>query len=301
MNSVMTHKASTRLPIHIPKFKSCPNMVITQLPNGWGVAIVDIDPDLAIEMLQRNADNQRKQMEGSIERYSSDMANGSWLLTHQGIAFNSRGELHDGQNRLRAVIVSGATVPFLVFFGAGDKPEMTVIDTGKSRSLLDAAKVNSLPVTRRMATTLNAMIRYGMKNGNTILNGLTQTKRLALIERHRDALDAVDAWFGHGKISHRVGHNPVLGAVACAYYHHDHDRLARFVAILIEQVDPGPNEQAPRMLRQYIQTTEKTPAAELFLKTCRTLQYFLAGQNPARNITAASANPYPVPGSDEIG
>lgn len=281
--------------VFIPQFKSCPAFPVTYLPNGWGVAVLNIDPDLATEMLQRNADNQRKFIETGIERYASDMASGSWLLTHQGIAFNSRGQLHDGQNRLRAVIVSGATVPFLVFFGAGDHPEMTVIDTGKSRSVLDAAKVNDLALTRRAVTTLNAMIRYGMKSGNTILNGLTQTKRLALIERHRPALDAVDEWFGHGKIANRIGHNPVLGAVACAYYHVDRERLARFVSILIESIDPGPNEQAPRMLRQYIQTTDKTPAAELFLKTCRTLQYFVAGQNPARNITAAAANPYPVP------
>lgn len=43
------------------------------------------------------------------------MRRGDWLVTHQGIAFDTRGVLVDGQHRLGAVVEADVTVKIAVF------------------------------------------------------------------------------------------------------------------------------------------------------------------------------------------
>ena len=72
----------------------------------------NITPKMAAEMLERhlNPENQRRQSQSVVESYARAMRAGQWLLTHQGIAIDTNGELVDGQHRLSAIVASGATV-----------------------------------------------------------------------------------------------------------------------------------------------------------------------------------------------
>ena len=47
---------------------------------------------------------------------ADDMRAGRFVVTHQAIAFDAKGNLIDGQHRLRAVIMSGVTVTMQVAF-----------------------------------------------------------------------------------------------------------------------------------------------------------------------------------------
>lgn len=285
---------------HIPRFTSHPDFKLTMLPNGWALALVDITPELATEMLSRNVDNQRPLLTGTIDRYALDMANGSWRLTHQGIAFDESGRLHDGQHRLSAVVAAGTTVRFFVFFGAGGRPEMAVIDTQRVRSLNDSARVVGLDATKRQIATANAMIRFGIKNGYGTINRMTRTDRLAVIDRHHDVLKLADSWFGSSKMGVKLGAAPVIAAIACAAYHHDHAKLARFSAVVTEQAEPEKHEVAAKSLRQFLVTAIRPAPQEVFLKTCRAIQHFIAGSEPGRCIYACPENPFPIPGQPSL-
>jgi hypothetical protein len=87
----------------------------------------------------------RSPKELTIAAYANDMANGKWLLSPQGIAFNEEGQLFDGQHRLKAIIRSGVDVEILVLRGFPDKQEsmktMDVLDAGVGRSLADRLKL----------------------------------------------------------------------------------------------------------------------------------------------------------------
>jgi hypothetical protein len=77
---------------------------------------IEVTPELAARWLKNNFRN-RSVREDVVSAYARDMANGRWVYTHQGIAFNDRDELIDGQHRLHAVILSGlAAVRMMVTF-----------------------------------------------------------------------------------------------------------------------------------------------------------------------------------------
>ncbi len=280
----------------IPKFQNLPNVVATILPNGWAVAVVAVGPDLATEMLSRNWKNQREPKRLQIEKMAWDMLNEKWLLTHQGIAFDESGTLYDGQNRLMSIIASGCTVELMVFFGVGrltEGQEAEVIDTHKVRDQYDAARIGGIDATKRHAAILNAAIRYGAKNGYTIVSHMTNSLRLDILEKWLPLLRKVDDWIGHAGISRKVMKGPIAAAVFCAAQYLPHDRLERFVLVSTDQAECNPGEGAAKLLRQYALTASGKfrHGAEPFLKACRAIQLFLEGKE-VRTLVACSENPY---------
>jgi hypothetical protein len=103
----------------------------------WRVAVT---PDVARKMLALNVDNNR-QPKRRKEQYARDMKEGRWVTADGNtIKFNVNGKLFDGANRLRAVILSGATVNLDVKTGAPCAAMMTVDDVAV-RSNGDAIKI----------------------------------------------------------------------------------------------------------------------------------------------------------------
>ncbi len=107
---------------------------------------MDVTPELAKLWLGNNFRN-RPISEDVIAAYARDMTNGVWVPTHQGVAFNDRDELIDGQHRLHAIIRSGKTVRMMVTFGLPSKIEgsemttMDAVDRGRTRSVADQLKI----------------------------------------------------------------------------------------------------------------------------------------------------------------
>ena len=83
--------------------------------------------------------------EATVVMYASDMANGNWKLSPQGIAFDENKSLFDGQHRLLAVIRCGLAIPMLIIRGfpttQGKMKTMDVVDCGAIRTLPDSLKL----------------------------------------------------------------------------------------------------------------------------------------------------------------
>lgn len=99
------------------------------------------------EAMDKGLYRQRPARERAVQRYAQDMKAGKWLLTHQGIAFDVNSHLLDGQNRLWAVIRSGASVWMNVTYNVpvGDKlgeNPMDVVDQGVPRNLANALLIS---------------------------------------------------------------------------------------------------------------------------------------------------------------
>ncbi len=264
-----------------------------KLPSGRLVGEMLVEPALATAMLALNADNQRGRKSAAIARYATDMSSGSWRLTHQGIAFNRKGLLHDGQNRLAAVVESGVAVPMTVWLGAGADQEMTVIDTNAPRSVRDAANVVRLDIDHFAVSTLLASVRYGVLNGGALLNAMTHSAKLAALKRHMNTLSEVAEWFGNTKLARKLGTAVVRAAVVCAAQTLDHVQLARFVQVVTEQEDPKAGEGVAKTLRAYlVSQAPNTPPREVFLKTCRAILHFVDREDAPR-LYACADNPFP--------
>jgi hypothetical protein len=128
-----------------------------------------ITPEKAEEYLKHNGTNRPKKTR-AIKTYADAMKEGKWQLTHQGIAFKSNGELADGQNRLRAVILANVPVQMNVTYGM----DATLLDRGVMRSQRDTLIMNGLESGSVQLTSIGAInflfsYAYGTTPGDSIL------------------------------------------------------------------------------------------------------------------------------------
>lgn len=104
-----------------------------------------ITPEMAAIYMEGNVLN-RKIRGAHVDFLASEMANGRWLETHQGIAIANGGRLLDGQHRLAAIIKCGIPQKMMVATGV-DEGSFGVIDYGKSRTMSDVSNLSSMQVT----------------------------------------------------------------------------------------------------------------------------------------------------------
>lgn len=105
-------------------------------------AVVTITPKMASEWLETRNSCNRRISNKHVKMLSRAMTQGRWRLTHQGIAFDERGMLIDGQHRLLASVDSNVAVQILVTFCASFE-DMLVCDRSRVRSAKDALRIQS--------------------------------------------------------------------------------------------------------------------------------------------------------------
>ena len=112
-----------------------------------------ITPVKAAEMLAANTSN-RPLSKSTVRAFAEAMRRGDWLVTHQGIAFDSNGVLVDGQHRLAAIIEADRPVEVTVFTDV-EPDSFDVLDTGKRRNAADVLAIEG----EKSTTLLAAMVR----------------------------------------------------------------------------------------------------------------------------------------------
>jgi hypothetical protein len=75
-----------------------------------------ITPEIAMQYLEKN-DNIRDADLKRVSRYANSIKCGEWVTTHQGVAFNTLGQLVDGQHRLLAIVEANRAVELMVATG----------------------------------------------------------------------------------------------------------------------------------------------------------------------------------------
>lgn len=98
-----------------------------------------ITPGLARGMLVLNIQN-RPLSATRIARHIDRLQRGTFILTHQGIAFAKTGVLNDGQHRLTAILNAGIKAQMQVTFGA-EREEFEAVDTGAARTAADMQSI----------------------------------------------------------------------------------------------------------------------------------------------------------------
>ena len=106
-----------------------------QATSGVQTSTLHITPQMAARWLETNTAN-RDLSQDRVESYARDMARGAWRLNNQGIAIAENGVVLDGQHRLWAVVLSGATIESLLMTGLATGVRST-IDRLRPRSISD--------------------------------------------------------------------------------------------------------------------------------------------------------------------
>lgn len=98
------------------------------------VAVVTITPAKAWELLIKHNLRNRKISYVHAAKLGAEIAAGRWTLTHQGGAFNKKGDIEDMQHRLLAVAFANKPITMMVVLDLEDDL-FKKIDSGKIRSI----------------------------------------------------------------------------------------------------------------------------------------------------------------------
>lgn len=134
-------------------------------------SVIGVDRETALNFLAKEVAPQaglsganRKASDRVVAEYAQEMLAGRWVLSHQGLAFNSRGVLVDGGHRLRAVVLAAETnpdivVPFLVSFNVPEEATMAM-DVGKRRLPNDFLTMEGETNTTALAGVIRMALCY---------------------------------------------------------------------------------------------------------------------------------------------
>lgn len=152
-----------------------------------------ITPKIAEKYLALLPPNQRHLRKKDVERYAAAMKAGNWKFAGDPIRFNTHDELMDGQHRLRAVVLSGCTIEFVVLRNVPDDAFM-VLDTGVARTPGDLLKIAGYQYTSNVAAIIRHLTSlYEVESGKYQPSSFGKRKStpeilLEYAERHGDAL-----------------------------------------------------------------------------------------------------------------
>lgn len=150
--------------------------------------LVQMSPEWAQKLLDSN-ENNRHMRAAQVQAHMDNIQKGRWKVTHQGIGVDVNGKLVDGQHRLRAIVLSGQTVP--IFLTEGLDPEvMDVIDTGARRTPGDVFTIHKVPNAPLAAATSRVVMQYRVDHWSNSLvpNGELLDFYLANAEEMEEAV-----------------------------------------------------------------------------------------------------------------
>lgn len=251
-----------------------------------------ITPDIATAYLNSNKGN-RKLREGAVEAMACDMREGRWTQCLAPIAFYVDGDLADGQHRLWSIVESGCAQTFTVIRNVPREAGLN-IDCGGAgpRTLADNAAIAG--IDQGISNQLIAIAR-SIHFGDRQFGTFTNAQRLEWIAAHREAGDWV---LRHAPTGRGIRNQPVLAAMARAYYHEeDKDRLHRFAEVLRTGHAFCEDESAAVSLRNYLLNQGAIPASlwrDTFLKAQNAISYFLR-RKKLMVIKKVAEELYPLP------
>ena len=243
-----------------------------------------VTPEQAAKWLEGNTHN-RPLRQGTVDRYTRDMRDGKWRLTHQGIAFDDNNTLVDGQHRLWAVLNSEKPIEFIVTRGL-DMAAQEFIDGGEKRTTSDVLALRgekTSPLVSGVVTILAAQL---FKVDNP-----TRGEQLAVYGDHKDAINFAVSTFTRNIRGVRTAR--VVAPMTRASYLWPRTDLMRFGAVLSEGVSETKRDAPIIMLRNWL--LERNPKrTEIYGKTERALQAFLT-EETIKSLYAASDELFLLP------
>ena len=207
--------------------------------------VMEINPALAEAWLKKNTFN-RKMSAKIVRKYADDMDNGRWTLNHQGIAFDDKDVLVDGQHRLAAVIECGKPIEFMVTWGAS----RVGIDELRVRTAHDVIQFGGLSewlLPKDVQVAKQMMLLFSIRSAHSTVS---TSQLVEFSEKNKSAIQFAGSLFHTN--TKGVSSAACRATIAVAYYHIDHERLREFVECLYSGVVSNKDESAAIRAREQI-------------------------------------------------
>lgn len=164
---------------------------------------VYITPEMARLLLDFNPVN-RKIKVSHVEGLKRDILNHRWLQTHESIAVNLLGNMHDGQHRAEAIIKADKGWPFYVTWNV--PPEaLYATDSGDKRGINEKLSLlfPELKITQKTAAVCRSMMSGLLNRGVRY----TESEVAAFMFKHQRVVN----WTMQGMKAYRADLQAVVG------------------------------------------------------------------------------------------
>lgn len=271
--------------------------------------IIMVTPEAAAVFLETNTKKNRRVVQSNVHKFSRDMADGTWRLSTDAIAFDTNGELINGQNRLHAVVKSGMTVPFLVMRNVPVET-FDVLDQGAKRTFANVLEGMGVVQANGVGATVKQVLSWE-KTGTPGRGGSTQRHSTAeMKERYLAEPEAFDTVVRKvaklcGSKSHPGGYN-LWGACGYFFYKASPEDFDWWVDALVHGVDPITKDTLPadhpvRVFREMLVKSAVNPKSsswdpgsmDAFGRTVKCWNAYRSGKmvNPRSGITYRTSGP----------
>lgn len=230
--------------------------------------VMVIQPGWAERWLDELNDDNRPRSKSEELLLVEELKEGNWKLTHQAIAFDTRGYVHDGQTRLWAIRLSGIAAPLWVFPGM-PVANFPVIDTGRKRNANNAIDKLGLRDNRPQRTAF-ARLLLAFRDGSIEVEHRSRYST-SMIVKLWDGSDrqALDDAFRRGVRIGKGGSGLVYSAAgAGVYLLKDSGSKDDMVEMFLEGLETGADLKKgdPRLaLRNYLLRNNPTNRGQLAL------------------------------------
>ena len=172
---------------------------------------VFISPALAEKLLSLNTHN-RPLRKSIVAQYVSEIEEGRWVLTHQGVALDSTPALQDGQHRLTAIVETGQGQ--WMFVAVGMAPDnFAKVDTGLNRRYADVLAMGGFGDPFNLGASARLVFIYLNKDFNSS-HKVTNAQVLELVSQDVDGF-TISMQYG-GRTSYGIF--AVKSAASAAHY-----------------------------------------------------------------------------------
>lgn len=247
------------------------------------VEIVTAGKKLIAELRAMDTHN-RKRKKSHVDYLRSEIREGRWVLTNQGVGVNVSGQIVDGGHRLEAIDLEGCPpVHFILARGLPDVAQKYV-DQGARRNMSDVLTLFfDTSISTQVVATLNVLI-LSEKGRNSV-----KPSPDVLIEKLEEMGESLKRVAGVEKSSRLAA--PVFAALVKTFHETENDKVLRFA----EQIITGEMLQTgdPALtLRNWLINSKGAgsggtgPCMERYLKTLNAVGAALEG----RRITKVYAS-----------
>lgn len=253
--------------------------------------VLDISPELARAWLEANTFNRKVSPE-IVNKYASDMEQGTWRLNHQGIAFDDEGVLVDGQHRLMAIVKSGVTIKAMVTWGSS----RVGVDELRVRSTADVIKFGGLSdwIDSKKIPIAKQMIELFIRGNRA--RSYSTTDIVNFCERNKDAILFTSSLFNSNKKG--ISAAAVKATIATAYYHFPEKVLSDFVGILYSGILINENQNSAIRARDMIMSGEFGGGGADRIRTAKRLSRAIVAfnsQTPISRLAEPKEFPFLLP------
>ena len=253
-----------------------------------------VDPLKAQEFLGTNFQKNRAIKERLLRRLCDAISGGYFFPTHQAIAFDQDGNLVDGQHRLTAIVRMSYSTWLLVARGM-PREHIEAVDRGSLRKDYDQINMVSDDKVCHIHVSIAKVMHIGILGRSRSPIEFTASPLRNFIARHREAIDFVSAYNCRGVTA------PLLGILAKAYYHMDHDELRHFLTVLRDGITSSPRDQPIIKLRDFASDIRNTAGGASSRETLsrKTMAALLAFREhrPLKNLVEVAKDPFPIEGA----